>query len=80
MLLTKPVEHLVGDNYGILRQKLGRIHCCTRPIDAIREITSEIRNWDEVPRELRRGFYLCVIETLEEYRETYVAVMTGNLG
>lgn len=80
LLLTKPVEELIGDNRGIIRLKLGNIHCCTRPIDAIREIRNGIRNWDDMPRSLQRGFYLCIIETLEEYRGLYFDVMSGNVG
>jgi hypothetical protein len=80
MRISKPVEELVGDNRGIVRLKLGNIHCMTPPREAIREIRSTIQNWDKVPKELRRGFYLCVLETLAEYRGTYLSVVTGNFG
>lgn len=80
MRITKPIEELTGDNYGVVRMKLGNIHCCTRPIDAIRDIQNGIKNWDDIPQPLKRGFYLCIIETLAEYRQTYVDVVSGNVG
>jgi hypothetical protein len=75
MHINKPVEDLVGTNYGIVRQKLGRIHCCTPVREAIRGLGVKYK---EVPKPLRRGFIKCVIETLAEYRGTYFAVMTGR--
>lgn len=76
--ITKPIEELIGNNRGIVRLKLGHIHCCTRPIDAIREIKSTIRNWNDIPKPLRRGFILCCLQTLNEYKQTYISVMNGG--
>lgn len=71
----RPTEELIGDNRGIVRQKLGRIHCCTNWRDAYREIRSGIKNWKAIPPELRRGLAKCVHDTLAEYRGTFVSVM-----
>lgn len=73
----KLYEPLVGNNRGIIRQKLGRIHCCTPLLEACREVRP--KNMRSMPVELRRGWVKCVIDTLAEYRGTYVAVMTGRL-
>lgn len=78
LTVSKPVELLVGANLGILRMKLGQIHCMTPYRTAIREITSEISNWHLASRELRRGFYLEVISTLREHRDTFRFVITGK--
>lgn len=76
---ARPLEELTGQNYGILCQKLARIHCCTGWREAYRDIRSGIRNWHSVPVALRRGLAKCVFDTLAEYRGTYLAVMTGRL-
>ncbi len=72
----KPLEELVGTNRGIVRQRLGNIHCMTHPIAAAR--ICRPRNMRRAPVALRRGWALCVLETLHEYRSTYVAVTSGR--
>ena len=57
---------------------LGNMHCYTPHRDGIRRIKSVMTNWKEIPKPLRRGFYLCVIETLDEYRSEYNYVMSGS--
>ncbi len=74
---NRPIEKLVGDNRGIVRQILGRTHCMSTPLTAAR--AARPRGMRNVPIALRRGWALCVLETLAEYRGEYVAVMTGNL-
>jgi len=73
-----PIEELRDDNRGIVRIKLGNMHCMTRPVDAIREIRNGIKNWDAIPRPLRRGFILLCLETIAENRGTFRHVMTGG--
>lgn len=72
----KPVEELVGSNRGIVRQRLGNIHCMTSILQAARVARPcRMRN---APVALRRGWAKCVIDTMAEYRKTYIAVMAGQ--
>lgn len=73
---NRPLEELVGDNRGIVRQILGRCHCCRPVMELARE--ARPKGMRSVPVALRRGWAKCVIETIAEYRETYFAVMTGR--
>lgn len=74
---NRPVENLVGDNRGIVRQILGRCHCCSPLLRLARE--ARPRGMRSVPVALRRGWVKCVLETAAEYKSRYVAVMSGNL-
>jgi hypothetical protein len=77
---NRPVEELIGDNRGICRQILGRIHCCTPYAEAYRLVHRKLkRTIRTIPVPLRRGLAKCVWDTLEEYRGTYYAVMGGRL-
>jgi hypothetical protein len=69
----RPIEELTGNNRGIVRQKLGRIHCMTSVREAVREC--RIPNRRNLPVELRRGLVKCIMDTLAEYRGTFVGVM-----
>lgn len=75
----RPLELLTGDNLGIVRQRLGRIHCMTeirsqlrhaRPVNFRRQTADNIG--------LRRGWALAVLSTVAEYRRTFVYVMNGS--
>lgn len=71
----REVEDLVGANRGIVRQKLGREHCMTGVLAAAR--ICKPKSLKRIPRELRRGWVKCIIDTLSEYRATYFSVMAG---
>lgn len=73
---TRPVENLIGDNRGMIRMKLGNIHCMSSVLTAARHCRP--KNMRRVPVALRRGWAKCVIETLAEYQGTYRFVMTGG--
>lgn len=81
---SRPLEELLGVNRGIVRQKLGRVHCMTDWREAYRDIRRGIIDragvdaWRDYPLALRRGLAKCVHDTLAEFRGTYVAVMSGN--
>jgi hypothetical protein len=79
MLINKsrPIEDLTGDNRGIVRQKLGRIHVMTPIRDQLAECRP--RHMRDCPPALRRGWVLCVLETIAEYRGTYIGVTSGRL-
>jgi hypothetical protein len=72
----RPLEELTGSNRGIVRQRLGNIHCLSSRLSAAR--AARPRSLRSVPVALRRGWAKCVIDTMAEYRSTYVAVMTGT--
>jgi len=74
----RPMEELIGDNRSVVRMKLGDIHCMTPFREALR--VCRPRNIHKMPSGLRRGLILCVKETLEEYRSTYLGVMSGRMG
>lgn len=73
----KTYEPLVGNNRGIVRQRLGCIHCCSSVLEAARH--ARPNGMRSVPVALRRGWVKCVIDTMEEYKSTYAAVMLGCL-
>lgn len=77
MTITRPVENLVGDNRGMVRFRLGQIHCMTPVKEQLRECRP--RNMRKAPPELRRGWVLCVLETIAEYRGTFVGVTSARL-
>jgi len=71
MKIVRPVTRLSGSNRGIVRTRLGNIHCMT----PIREQLKHARpkKFRSVPAALRRGWVLCVLETIQEYRGTFYA-------
>ena len=75
---NRPVEELVGPNRGITRELLGNVHCMRRVLDQAREVRpyGGLRAY---PVELRRGWALCVLQTIRENRSCYIGVVTGNL-
>lgn len=74
---SKPLDELIGANRGIVRQILGRIHCCTAPLAAARQVWP--KGMRGKPKAIRRGLAKCILDTLREYRTMYFDVMTGNL-
>lgn len=75
---TRPVEELVGDNYGIVRMRLGNIHCCASLLEQARK--ARPMGMRSVPVALRRGWAKCVLETVAENRGMFYDVMTGRVG
>ena len=73
----RPVEELTGLNRAIVRQRLGNIHCMSSLLEQARH--ARPKNMRGVPVELRRGWVKCVIDTMAEYQDTFVAVTTGRL-
>lgn len=70
---SRKIEEMVGNNRGIIRQKLARIHCMTSVLSAARECRP--KSMRSVPVALRRGWAKCIMDTLAEYRGTYIGVM-----
>ena len=77
MKITKPVEELRGNNRGIVRIKIGNMHCLTPTTEVIRTVRDSICNWAIVPKPLRRGFILCCLEKLKEDRDLFNYVSKG---
>lgn len=74
---SRPIEPLAGDNRGIVRQRLANTHCMTRVLEQAR--IARPKGMRFVPVALRRGWALCVLEAVSEYRGTFVGVMSANL-
>lgn len=73
----RPVEELRGDNRGIVRQILGRVHVMTPIKEQLRECRP--KGLAKVPVELRRGWVLCALSTIAEYRSTFIGVTSARL-
>ena len=72
---TRPIEELVGVNRGCTRQRLGNIHCGAPLREQLRHARPDgVR---KAPPALRRGWVLCVLQTVEENRDLYRFVMNG---
>jgi hypothetical protein len=71
---TKPIEELVGDNYGIVKMRLGNVHCMTSVLSQARLVRPQ--NIHLAPVALRRGWVLCVLECIAENRSGFVACTT----
>ncbi len=74
---SRPIEPLIGDNYGIVRMRCGNIHCCTPFTDAVRLVRPKTLR--SASPALRRGLLLCIWETMNDDRSLYLDVMNGNL-
>ena len=73
MKITRKVEELAGVNRYTVRRRLGNIHCMTPIRDQLKLVRpAGIR---DAPPELRRGWVLCVLETIQEYRGLYIGVV-----
>lgn len=69
----RPMEKLVGDNYGVVRLRCRNMHVNTPFRVAARECRP--KNIRSAPPALRRGLLLAVMECLAENRAEYRAVM-----
>lgn len=72
---TRPMEQLVGSNYGIVRQRLANVHCMTRIREQLRLVRP--KRMRDYPVQLRRGWALCALEAIAQYRSTYIGVSFG---
>lgn len=73
----RPIEELAGTNRRHVRWKLGNMHCMTPLSEAVRKCRPT--NVSEASPALRRGLIKCVVDTLNEYRGTFLAVTGGRL-
>lgn len=73
---TKPLEPLIGTNYGVIRLKLGNIHCMTSVRDQMRQVRP--KNMRNYPVALRRGWVLTVLELIDQNQDLYRHVMCGK--
>jgi len=74
---NQPVEELVGMNYGIIRQRLANTHIGQSTLELCR--IARPGPMKNIPVELRRGWAKCVLETIAEYRSTWIDVTSSNL-
>lgn len=82
---NRPLEELIGNNRRMVRLRLGRLHCGRSVLSLARECRNRNNDghktepWRKlVPVAIRRGWAKCVIETVSEYRSTWIAVRSGN--
>ena len=71
---AKPVEKLVGDNYGIVKMRLGNVHCMTSVLEQARMVRP--KNIKLASVALKRGWVLCVMQCITENRSGFVACTT----
>ena len=72
----KPIELMQNDNERVIRLKVGSIHCMKSDLSTVRKLwNSRVKN---APKELRRGWIKCVLETHHSNRELYLSVMRGT--
>lgn len=69
----RPIERLTGSNRGITRMRLGNVHCMSSTLEQARKVRP--KNMRSVPVALRRGWVLCVLQTIKENRKLYRTVM-----
>ena len=79
--MQKEIEMPIGNNAAIIKQKVGRYHVGTRPLQVVRDIyfSIEPKTRKKIPRPLRRGLVKMILETHEENLKLYAAVMGGRL-
>lgn len=78
---TRPIEKLVGQNAGIVRQIVDRdVHVGRSYLSAVRHVCSKLGNTPlrSIPVPLRRGLILAVIEEHRANREVFDYVMRGR--
>ena len=73
---SKPIELMQCDNERVIRLKVGSLHCMLPNLTIVRKLwNSRVKN---APKELRRGWIKCVLETHHSNRELYLSVMRGT--
>jgi len=75
---TKPIERLVGYNRQMVQKRVGSSHVDRSLLHVAR--AARPKQFRQYPKELRRGWVLCVIQVWKRNRKEYYDVMTGNLG
>jgi hypothetical protein len=73
---NRPIEELIGENFGIVRMRLGNHHAGCSLLSAAR--CARPRNMRRAPVALRRGWVKRVAETWADNRETYLYAITGK--
>ena len=72
----KPIEPMQSDNERVIRLKVGSLHCMLSNLSIVRKLWN--RNVKNAPKELRRGWIKCVLETHRQNRDLYLSVMRGT--
>jgi hypothetical protein len=67
----RPIEELVGRNAWIIRKRLGNVHVMTPIKDQLRLVRP--KNMRDIPVELRRGWALLALETIERNRIDFIS-------
>jgi hypothetical protein len=72
----RPIEELRGRNARIVRNRLGNIHVMTPIKEQLRLVRP--KNMRDIPVELRRGWALLALETIEHNRSDFIFCTTGR--
>jgi hypothetical protein len=72
----RPIEELVGRNARIVRNRLGNIHVMTPIKEQLRLVRP--KDMRDMPVELRRGWALLALKTIEHNRSDFIFCTTGR--
>jgi hypothetical protein len=74
---SKPIELMEYDNERVIKLKVGSLHCMLSNLTIVRKLWN--KRVHHAPKQLRRGWIKCVLETHKENQDLYIRVMNGLL-
>ena len=74
---SKPIELMEHDNERVIKLKVGSLHCMLSNLSVIRKLWN--KRVHHAPKQLRRGWIKCVLETHLANQDLYLRVMCGRL-
>ena len=74
---SKPIELMEHDNERTIKLKVGSLHCMLSNLSVIRKLWN--KRVHHAPKQLRRGWIKCVLETHLANQDLYLRVMCGRL-
>ena len=73
---SKPIELMIGDNERVIKLKVGSLHSMLSNLSVVRKLWN--KRVHHAPKELRRGWIKCVLETHRQNRDLYLTVLRGT--
>lgn len=74
---SKPIELMIGDNERVIKCKVGSLHSMLSNLSVVRKLWN--KRVHHAPKELKRGWIKCVLETHLANQDLYIRVMNGLL-
>ena len=74
---SKPIEPMEYDNERTIKLKVGSLHCMLSNLSIVRKLWN--KRVHHAPKQLRRGWIKCVLETHLANQDLYLRVMCGRL-